>query len=336
MMKQTMKLPVSIVTGCLGSGKTTLLRAVLQEGSMEHTAVLVNEYGKVGLDHHLLKQAVENTRLLGGGCLCCTVREDLVKNLKDLLDMDQHGKISELERVIIETSGLADPAPILFTILTDPVLQHHFYIEGVIVTVDAVNGHFHLDHQPESIKQVVSADKIIVTKTDLVTSDDVQQLVARLRSINPSAQIAESVYGDVDVDSIFTFEETSHHQLHIEEDKQKYAGSVHEPSTRSISLTFSEPLDWTGFGLWLSMLLHARGQDVLRVKGFIDVGDTGPVMLNGVQHIIHPPEHLESWPNQEHRSHVIFIVRLMDPRQIFHSLLSFQHFLGVRADFLES
>jgi G3E family GTPase len=255
-----------------------------------------------------------------------------VKSLKDLLDMDQRGKISELARVIIETSGLADPAPILFTILTDPVLQHHFYIEGVIVTVDAVNGHFHLDHQPESIKQVVSADKIIVTKTDLVTYEDAQLLDARLRSINPSVQITESVYGDVDVDSIFKFADTSHHKIRLEEDKHKYAGSVHEPSTRSISLTFSEPLDWTGFGLWLSMLLHARGQDVLRVKGFIDVGDTGPVMLNGVQHIIHPPEHLESWPNQEHRSHVIFIVRLMDPLQIFQSLCSFQHILGASAE----
>jgi G3E family GTPase len=182
---------------------------------------------------------------------------------------------------------------------------------------------------------VVSADKILVTKTDLAPSEDSQLLVALLHSINPSARITESVYGDVDVDSIFTFEDTSHHKLRMEEDKQKYAGFVHEPSTCSISLTFSEPLDWTGFGLWLSMLLHARGQDVLRVKGFIDVGDTGPVMLNGVQHIIHPPEHLESWPNQEHHSHVIFIVRSMDPRQIFHSLLSFQHILGARADFLK-
>jgi G3E family GTPase len=181
----------------------------------------------------------------------------------------------------------------------------------------------------------VSADKIIVTKTDLVTSEDVQSLVARLRSINPSAQITESVFGDVDVDSIFTFEDTCHHKLGMEEDQPKYAVSVHEPSTRSISLTFSEPLDWTGFGLWLSMLLHARGQDVLRVKGFIDVGDTGPVMLNGVQHIIHPPEHLESWPSHDHRSYVIFIVQSIDPQQIFYSLHAFQHLLGARADLLD-
>jgi G3E family GTPase len=133
MMRETMKRPVAVVTGCLGSGKTTLLRTVLEDASIEHTAVIVNEYGKIGLDHHLLRQVDENIRLLGGGCLCCTVRDDLVKSLKDLLDMDQRGKISELERVIIETSGLADPAPILFTILTDPVLQHHFYIEGIIL-----------------------------------------------------------------------------------------------------------------------------------------------------------------------------------------------------------
>ncbi|KYD11720.1 CobW family GTP-binding protein [Saccharococcus caldoxylosilyticus] len=195
MTRNTTKRPVIVVTGFLGSGKTTLLRSILSAPSMEYTAVLVNEFGKVGLDHHLLRKVDENIRLLGGGCLCCTVREDLVKALLDLLDMDQRGMI-KLERVIIETSGLADPAPILFTVLTDPILQHHFYIECVIVTIDAVNGHLHLDHQPESIKQVVVADKIIVTKTDLVTSEDVENLSTRLHSINPTAKIIKSVYAD--------------------------------------------------------------------------------------------------------------------------------------------
>jgi G3E family GTPase len=159
--------PVTVVTGFLGSGKTTLLARVLSEPSMANTAVLVNEFGDVGLDHHLLRRVDERTVLLGSGCVCCTMREDLVGALMELLDLDQRGEISRLDRVVIETTGLADPAPILHTIYADPVLQHHFAVDLVLTTVDAVNGELHLDRNLESVKQVAAADKVVVTKTDI-------------------------------------------------------------------------------------------------------------------------------------------------------------------------
>jgi G3E family GTPase len=324
---------VSVITGFLGSGKTTLLGKVLSNPVMKNTAVLVNEFGKVGLDHHLLKRLDEQTILIGGGCLCCTVRDDLVKGLRELLDSEHRGEVERLDRVIVETSGLADPAPILFTIVTDPVLQHHFSVESVIVAVDAVNGVLHLDRQPESIKQVSVADKILITKTDIASPEVVEQLIMRLHSINPSAEVIKSVYGDIDVGSLFN----SHGQSFLESmvPQSLNLSGMHMPDTRSVSLSFDEPIDWNAFGLWLSMLLHARGEDVLRVKGLINVGEEGPVLLNGVQHIIHPPEHLPSWPTEDRRSHVIFIMRNIDPQEIITSLQAFQHILGARALLLE-
>ncbi|OLN23567.1 cobalamin biosynthesis protein CobW [Domibacillus antri] len=327
------KRKITIITGFLGSGKTTLLTNLLKDPSLKNTAVLVNEFGRVGLDHHLLRRVDERTLLLGGGCLCCTVREDLVNSLRELLDHDHRGDIEPLDRIIIETSGLADPAPILFTVLTDTVLQHHFEIDQVIVTIDAVNGQLHLDRQPESMKQAAVADKMIITKTDIASKEETEQLVSRLRLINPSADIIESVYGDVDSVELFAPNEKVNHNVSGSFDTS--VKGHHASNTQTISLTFDQPLDWSAFGLWLSMLLHARGQDVLRVKGMIDVGDRGPVLLNGVQHIIHPPEHLDEWPDEDKRSHVVFIMRSIESEQILLSLHAFQDILGSRASIRE-
>lgn len=343
MSNKTKKRPVTVVTGFLGSGKTTLLNKILTDDSMSNTAVLVNEFGKVGLDHHLLRQIDEQTLLLGGGCLCCTVRDDLVKALKDLLDMDERGNIPRLDRVMIETSGLADPAPILFTILTDPVLQHHYYIDFVLVTVDAVNGHLHLKRQPESIKQISAADKIIITKTDIAAPDVTTSLVSQLRSMNRSASILKAVSGEVDLQELYRSDhiETGLGATEIKNrilpyEIQQTNDNTHVPDTCSLSLSFDQPLDWTAFGLWLSMLLHARGQDILRVKGLIDVGEDGPVVLNGVQHIIHPPQHLACWPSNDRRSHLVFIMRSIKPSEILDSLTAFQSVLGARPILLET
>src|SRR5919206_1326497 len=191
--------PITIVTGFLGSGKTTLLRRLLASPGMRDTAVLVNEFGEVGLDHHLVQRLDEQTVLLGHGCVCCTVRHDLVQALTTLLDRDQRGLIAPLRRVMIETTGLADPAPLVFTVVTDPMLQHHFRIDHVVTTVDAVNGPLHLDRHPVSRKQVALADEIIITKTDLALPDTVAALGERLRMYNPTARMTAAVLGDLDL-----------------------------------------------------------------------------------------------------------------------------------------
>jgi G3E family GTPase len=317
--------PVTVVTGFLGSGKTTLLARVLMEPSMANTAILVNEFGEVGLDHHLLRRVDERTVLLGSGCVCCTTREDLVGALLELLDMDQRDEIPTLDRIVIETTGLADPAPILHTIYADPVLQHHFLVDLVLTTVDAVNGTLHLERNPESVKQIAAADKVVVTKTDIAKPGAARILLSRLSTINPSARIFEAAFGEVDVSELF-LPGTAGHAV---------AGSlVTEPhdvgDTYSLSVTFDGAIDWTAFGIWFSMLLHARGEDVLRVKGLLDVGEAGPVVLNGVQHIIHPPEHLGEWPDEDRRSRIIFITRRIHPKELLDSLLAFHALLGAR------
>ena len=336
---------MTIVTGFLGSGKTTLLARVLSERSMRNTAVIVNEFGKVGLDHHLLRQVTEHTILLGNGCACCTRREDLVKTLLDLLALHERGEIPQLERVVVETSGLANPAPILFTILTDAVLQHHFFIDHIITTVDAVNGHFHLDRHPESLQQVAAADTLIVTKTDLIPSQEGDSLMRRLHTLNPSAPILKAPSGEVDrtllfrrnpVDSVGKRLGDAQEATILSPAQSKPRNETpHTADVHSISLTFRRPLEWRAFGIWLSMLLHARGEEVLRVKGLLDIGEKGPIVLNGVQHIIHPPEHLDHWPSEDHSSRLIFITRSLQPQAILTSLRVFQEVLGARGDTIE-
>jgi G3E family GTPase len=330
-MNRTTPRPITIITGFLGSGKTTLLRRLLASPEMHDTAVLVNEFGEVGLDHYLVQRLDEQTILLDHGCVCCTVRQDLVQALTALLDHDQRGLIAPLRRVVIETTGLADPAPLVFTVVTDPMLQHHFRIDSVVTTVDAVNGPLHLDRHPVSRKQVALADEIIITKTDLALPDTVMMLRERLRSYNPTARMTTAVLGDLDPQWL-PGAPASHATV------ARNSGPVlpellqqtppHHAEIRSLALTFTQPLDWIAFSVWLSMLLHAHGEAVLRVKGLLNVGATGPVVLNGVQHILHPPEHLAAWPGEDQRSHLVFILHALDPEAIRTSLQAFQHLLG--------
>ncbi|MEB3101967.1 CobW family GTP-binding protein [Ferviditalea candida] len=333
------KIPVIIVSGFLGSGKTTLLSKVLEDEKMKRTAVLVNEYGKVGLDHHLLERLDEKTLLLEGGCVCCSTREDLVAGLSSLLNRIQRNELGTIDRVVIETTGLADPAPILFTILTHPMLQHHFYIHLVIVTVDALNGIRQLESQPESIKQVTSAEKIILTKTDMVEAEQTTAVKKRLMRLNPSAEILEVINGETDSEALFLSAEKNAGSGASRPKRSVGAEDAgHEQGmlvTRSVSILFDDALDWNAFGLWLSMLLYARGEDLLRVKGLLDVGEAGPVVLNGVQHIIHPPEHLNEWPDGIRRSRLIFIMKSIDPLLVIDSLEAFQHFLGAKPSGME-
>jgi G3E family GTPase len=336
-VKRTSRRPITLVTGFLGSGKTTLLRHLLAGPEARHTAVLVNEFGEIGLDHHLMQRLDEQTILLGGGCVCCMIRNDLVQALSDLLDRHQRGAIPHLKRVVIETTGLADPAPILFTVATHPMLQHHFDVAGVVTTVDAVNGQRHLDRHAESLKQVVSADEIILTKIDLAQPDTVPALIARLQAINPTARLTTAVFGQVEAHHVLDCRDSRTSAVqHARASKTAPATalgasgtpSAHGEEIRSLALSFAQPLDWSAFSVWLSMLLHARGEDVLRVKGLLNVGAAGPVILNGVQHIMHAPEHLAHWPGADQRSHLVFILRAIEPHHIVRSLQAFQHLLG--------
>lgn len=322
-------IPITVVTGFLGSGKTTLLSRVLTEPSMQNTAVLVNEFGEVGLDHHLLRQVDERTMLLGNGCVCCTMREDLVDALLELFSMDERDEMPALDRVIIETTGLADPVPILYTIVNDPVLQHHFFVDLVVATVDAINGNLHLDRNPESLKQVVASDRIVVTKTDIVEPESVVSLVSRLDATNPSAQIVESAFGEVDAEQL-VYGDGNPVRAVTRAGSERAGEHDGMADTHSVSLTFDGAIDWTAFGIWLSMLLHSRGEDVLRVKGFVDAGGSGPIVLNGVQHTIHPPEHLREWPDEDRKSRIIFIMKDIRPEEIMDSLLAFKRLLGAR------
>ncbi len=299
---------------------------------MKNTAVLVNEFGKVGLDHHLLRRADERTVLLGHGCVCCTTREDLVGALLELLDEEDRGSIQPLDRVVIETTGLADPAPILFTVFSHPVLQHHYYVDLVISTVDAMNGEQHLDRNSESSKQIAASDVVVLTKTDVAEVGAAGRLYGKIHGINPYARVIEAPFGEVDSAKLLRppASPTPARESPVPVDSQ------HVSRTHSTSLTFDGPVDWAAFGTWFSMLLHARGEEVLRVKGLLDAGGEGPVLLNGVQHVMHPPEHLEEWPNEDHSTRLVFITRGIRSEDLLASLEAFRNLIGAGPRLVEA
>jgi G3E family GTPase len=308
------KTPVALLTGFLGSGKTTLLQRLLAHPELGETAVIVNELGEVAIDHHLLRRVDERTVVLGNGCVCCTLRGDLADELRDLLGRRDRGEIPPFRRVVVETTGVADPAPIVYTLLAEPVVKHHFELERVITTVDAVHGL----RAPESVAQAAAVDRLVVTKTDLASP---RVLGRRLTALNPTARVVEASFGEVDPALLFGGDERRLREVPAAVD-----GSAHAEhgDVQAHSLMFDEPLDWTAFGVWLTMLLAARGGDVLRVKGLLDVGATGPLLLNGVQHVVHPPTHLERWPDRDRRSRIVFIGRDLDREALESSLAAFQ------------
>ena len=304
-----MKIPVSLVTGFLGSGKTTLISRLLGHPDMGETAVIVNELGEVGIDHHLLRRVDERTVLLRSGCICCTLRGDLADELRDLLGRRERGEIPPFRRVVVETTGLADPAPIVYTLLSEPVVRHHYGLETVVATVDAVHG---LRHE-ESVKQVAIADTLVVTKGDLAETAPV---VGRLEELNPTADVIEASFGDVEPAQLFARPARDPRDV-------APSGHEHEDGIRAVCLFLDEEIDWTAFGVWLTKILQARGEDVLRVKGLLNVGAEGPLLVNGVQHAVHPPVHLDAWTDDDRRSRMVFIGRGFDGRELEHSLAAF-------------
>jgi G3E family GTPase len=297
------------LTGFLGSGKTTLLQRLLAHPDMGETAVIVNELGEVAIDHHLLRRVDERTVVLGNGCICCSLRGDLADELRDLLGRRERAEIPPFRRVVVETTVVADPAPIIYTLLAEPVVKHHFELERVITTVDAVHGL----RGPESLLQAVAADRLVVTKTDLAPGGELER---RLRGLNPTAEVLEVSFGEVDPGVLFGGEGRRLRGVPAESHPEHDGVQAH-------SLVFEEPLDWTAFGVWLTMLLASRGADVLRVKGLLDVGGSGPLLLNGVQHVVHPPTHLDEWPDGDHRSRIVFIGRGLERGALEESLAAF-------------
>ncbi len=333
-------LPVNVITGFLGSGKTSLLQRLLATAAFADTAVLVNEFGEVGLDHHLLRRVAEDIVLLQSGCLCCTIRGDLSAAMRDLYDRRERQELPAFRRLVVETTGLADPTPILSTVMSDPVLCHHFRLGTVITTVDAVNGMLHLDRQPESVKQMAVADRIVVTKVDIASPAAVTALRRRLAALNPSAPLIESRGDGVDPTLLLARDAYDPAGKSAEvsawfaaalgenapDDHHHHDPNRHDAAIVAFCLTFDTPIDWTAFGIWLSMLLHDRGEDVLRVKGLLNVAGTpSPLVIHGVQHLVHPPLHLMAWPDGDQRSRIVFITRGLSREAVSRSLAAFNH-----------
>ena len=305
---------------------------------MADVAVLVNEFGAVGLDHHLISQAVESTVLLDNGCLCCAMREDVRETLRDLFSRRERGEIPRFRRVVIETSGLADPVPIAFTLISEPVLQHHFRLGRIVTVVDAVNGAGQLAEFPESVKQAAVADRIVLTKTDLGEASATADLRRQLRGLNASAPVSDAASSDFDPAGLIAEDDPARPAppewlAAAAESADGAPRADHSHGVSSFCVTFDDALDWTAFGIWLTMLLNRHGDRVLRVKGMLDVaGAPDPVLINGVQHIVHPPRHLDGWPGDERRSLIVFIVKDIDRAAIERSLATFNALANPRPD----
>jgi G3E family GTPase len=325
--------PVTLVTGFLGSGKTTLLARLLRAPELADTAVLINEFGEIGLDHHLLERIDDTMVLMQSGCLCCTIRGELSEAIKNLHSKRARGLVPPFRRLVIESTGLADPFPILSTVQADPVLRHHFRLGNVIATVDAVNGMGQLDRQPESVKQVAVADRLVLTKTDLAAAGTIDMLVDRIRRINPAAPLRRSADPDFDAavllspgavdgagaERFLAADFSATHDDHPHGDRNRHGDDI-----RAVGFSLDEAIDWTMFGIWLTMLLNRHGNEVLRVKGVLNVaGSDTPVAVHGVQHLVHPPTHMRAWPDADRRSRLVFIVKGLDPQAIERSLRAF-------------
>jgi G3E family GTPase len=315
------RLPVTVITGFLGSGKTTLIRRLLAHPGMNRAAVIVNEFGEVGIDHELIAASSESVTLLSSGCLCCVVRTDLQETLRTLFAQRRAGEVIDFDRVLVETSGLADPAPVIQTLATDSMLAAHYRLDGLVTLVDAVNGPGQLDREAEAMKQVALADRLLVTKTDLAPAGPLHE---RVRALNPRAEIADVIQGEIDPGFLTGIGLASARAdaaqigrwLGAGSGEGAYLGAIaprHDRAITTFTLWFDGPFDWPTFSAAMELLTSLRGLDLLRVKGLLNVtGEAGPVVVQGVQHVFHPPVTLAAWPSDDRRSRLVFITRGID------------------------
>ena len=303
------RIPVTVITGFLGAGKTTVLRRFLSSPEGAGTAVIVNEFGAVGIDDALVRSSTDETVLLGNGCVCCITRSDLQLALRRLVFDRERGTVPPFGRVIIETSGLADPGPILQTFSTDRALGGEFHIDVVLAVLDAVAGDANLEAAAEARKQVIIADRLIISKTDLADAAAVQRLTLRLQKLNPRAAINIAVEGALDPDRMMAPANAERSGF--------VAEAEHSDGIESFVIAMSEPIEWPTFSRAMETLTALRGADLLRVKGLLNIkGCRGPVVVQYVQHLAHPPVELESWPDGNHSSRVVFITRNVPERQV--------------------
>lgn len=321
---------VSLITGFLGSGKTTLLNYLLQHPEIEETAVLINEFGEIGLDHLLVKEIDDDVILLSSGCICCTVQGELVDSLRSLYMRKITGEVPDFTRLVIETTGLADPGPIITCLMDNPLFKHAFRLDSLVTTVDGVHGMGHLDDHEEAVKQAAVADRIIITKSDLADADDIKVLHERLHQLNPGAIIFEADFCRVSPNELFNAglfdpksksvnvqhwlnsaaynsDDSGHDHGH---DHGQVDVNRHDEHISSFCLTADEPLDWNSLIQWYDDLANERGDHLLRVKGLVNVaGKDAPYALQCVQAIRHTPAKLPAWPDDDHRTRIVFITR---------------------------
>lgn len=327
------KIPVTLITGFLGAGKTTLISKLVRHPEMDRVAVVINEIGEIGIDNDLVKMSTESVSLLANGCLCCSVRTDLQDTLRELFGDRRAGVIPDFDRVIIETTGLADPGPVIQTLSSDTMLGAHYRLDGVVTLVDAVNARDQLAQQPEAQQQIALADRIFITKSDLVSAQAVEELTAEIAAINTRADIRRCIQGELHPrdliglglqseragpDTLRFLGESAAREDASSEEGAYLAGRLpgrHHPSVRNLSLRFEAPFTWPAFSAAMELLVSLRGQDMLRVKGIVNV-EGRPVVVQGVGHVFHPPVTLDRWPSEDQGSRIVFITRNIDADKI--------------------
>jgi G3E family GTPase len=319
-------IPVSIITGFLGSGKTTLLNRLLQHERFRNSLVIINEFGEVGIDHLLVSAPSENMRLLENGCLCCEVKGDLVETLTDVSVKRAKGEIPAYDRVLIETTGLADPVPIVQTVVSDSDLSHLYRLDSVVGVIDAVHALTQLTAHPEVRKQIVVSDVLLLTKTDLASADTQREVEGAAQRINAGAEIIAVRHGDIDPSVLFGRGGT---RADVERWLSPGAGetgktytTAHTREIDTFTLYHDAPVSAAGLATWLSMLAGYRGAHLLRVKGIVNV-EGEPYVIHAVQTVLHEPERLDAWPSDDRRTRIVFIVRDIDREAIARTFAAF-------------
>jgi G3E family GTPase len=304
------RLPVVLLSGFLGSGKTTLVNALLRDPRLADTAVAVNEFGEVPLDHHLIDQGQDRTVVMANGCLCCNLAGDLEDAVMRVFSRKQAGELPSFKRLIVEPSGLADPAPIAQAILRNPVMSRVLRLEAIVTTVDAMFAEAQLARHPESRKQVSLADTLVLTKTDISDPSAITRVESLLANLNPQARLLEARHGAVDAASLFpkSFFDPADPAAPWPPRTIQSADHDHADRTVAVSLIADAPLEWRAFDVWLRGIRIAHGEDLLRLKGFLNVAEArGPLVIQGVHHVVHPPVALDAWPDADRRTRIVAI-----------------------------